>query len=243
MMPCGNIMKRMFHRTSYYLKIIPSGLKDKSSHAWMTRHLNDPYVKRAKMENYRARSAFKLIEIDDRFKIFKPGQMVIDCGCAPGAWSQVATKRINARKVDPCSPVGKVIAIDLNYTSPIEGAFIISHADFTLPNIQQIIVQHLNGQKPDVILSDMAPNASGVRELDNENIVILGSAALAFAIQTLEVGGVFVCKVWDGACTPRLEKNVEKFFSYFKRVKPAASRTESAEVFLLGKGFKGATTM
>lgn len=222
-------------------KKLPQNLKNrtKSSQEWLTRHLNDPYVKRANMENYRARSAFKLIEVDDRFGLLRPGQLVVDCGAAPGAWTQVATDRVNARNIDPSLEVGKVISVDLSYVSPIEGAVMLSHADFTSPDIQRQIVENFGRRHPDVVLSDMAPNASGLHDMDNENIVLLATAALAFAVRTLNVGGHFLCKVWDGSGTKGLEASVEKFFETMRRVKPKASRSDSAELFLLGRRFRG----
>lgn len=132
-----------------------------------------------------------------------------------------------------------MIAVDLNYISPIEGAIIISRGDFTTSDCQRVVVDALNGQQPDVIISDMAPNASGIRELDCENIVSLASSALLFAFRTLKVGGTFMCKVWDSGNLPSFAKTMEKYFTSFKRVKPTASRSESAELFLLGMHFKG----
>ncbi|GAB6021042.1 hypothetical protein CHUAL_003677 [Chamberlinius hualienensis] len=226
----------------YATKNNPTNLKkwSKSSQDWMIRHLNDPYVKRAKMENYRARSAFKLIEIDDKFKFLHPGQLVVDIGASPGAWTQVAVSRINAHLKDPSKKIGKVVSNDLSLIIPVPGATVVT-GDFTLNSTQELILQKLDGLKPDAILSDMAPNAIGVRSLDNECIVNLALAALVFAVKNLKPGGTFLCKVWNGAEVTKLETNMIKFFESVRRVKPVSSRTDSSEIFFLGRSFKGIT--
>ncbi|XP_053999010.1 rRNA methyltransferase 2, mitochondrial [Hylaeus anthracinus] len=218
----------------------PENLKGKkhSSQLWLTRQLQDPYVEKAKQLNYRCRSAFKLLEINDRFKILKPGQVVIDCGAAPGSWTQVAVNLTNANaKTD--NPVGTVLGIDKLPVFPVEGATLLCPLDFTHAESQKRIMELLEGNKADVVLSDMAPNASGVRDCDHENIIKLAYSAFVFALQVTQVDGTFLCKVWDGGMSKKLEQDILKFYKTVKIVRPQATRDESTEKFLLGRGFKG----
>ncbi|XP_034937216.1 rRNA methyltransferase 2, mitochondrial [Chelonus insularis] len=210
-----------------------------SSHRWLTRQLKDPYVEKARQENYRCRSAFKLLEINKRFNILTPGLVVVDCGAAPGSWTQVALKLTNAIGKDEDKAVGRVFAIDRLPIHPIDGATILGNADFTLPNTQSTLKQLLNGQPVDVVLSDMAPNATGVRQLDHDKIMYLAYSAMKFAVEMSKVGGTFVTKVWDGQQTSEFEKDVEKFYKSIKIIRPPATRDESAEMFILAQGFKG----
>ncbi|XP_071522020.1 rRNA methyltransferase 2, mitochondrial isoform X2 [Panulirus ornatus] len=222
-------------------KIIPKNLKgrSKSSQDWLTRQLNDPYVKLAKYKQFRARSAFKLLEIDERHKIFKPGQMVVDCGAAPGAWTQVAVSGVNSLPKNIKKPQGTVIGVDLHPVHPVPGAIIIGGHDFTLQETQQKILKLLDGRKIDVVLSDMAPNATGTKELDHENIITLAYSALRFAIQHSALEATFLCKIWDGYRNSNLSSDIGKFYSTVKVVKPLASRSDSSERFVLGKKFCG----
>ncbi|XP_044739272.1 rRNA methyltransferase 2, mitochondrial [Chrysoperla carnea] len=226
-----------------YEKIVPTNLKGKkvSSQQWLTRQLNDPYVEKAKMMNYRCRSAFKLIEIDDKNSFLKPGQTVIDCGAAPGSWTQVAVLRCNADGKQK-KKIGTVIGIDKLQIYPLEGAQLLGNMDFTLKESQLKILQLLNNAKLDVVLSDMAPNATGVRSMDQENILNLCYSVLKFAVQMSNDGGTLLVKVWDGGGVPKLCKDIEKFYNHVKIIKPNASRSDSAEKFLLGRGFKGLKT-
>lgn len=233
------IIARNFH-VSATCKEVPKNLKGKkhSSQLWITRQIKDPYVEKAKQENYRCRSAFKLLEMNEKFKILQPGQIVIDCGAAPGSWTQVAVKLTNAdNKTDDA--VGTVLGIDKQPIYPIQGATLLSPMDFTIAASQNELVQLLKGDKADVVLSDMAPNACGIKTLDHENIIKLAYAALKFTLHVMKRDGTFVCKVWDGGMSQQLEKDLSKFFKTVKNVRPQSTRDESTEKFLLAKGFKG----
>jgi len=203
--------------------------------------MRDPYVEKTKQENYRCRSAFKLLEINERFKILSPGLTVIDCGAAPGSWTQVAINLTNAHGKRE-GPVGRVYAVDKLPFYPVEGATILGNMDFTSVETQKTLSELLQGDKADVILSDMAPNASGVREIDHDNIMLLAYAALRFALQISKVQGTLVVKIWDGGKTQQLEQNLLKFYNSVKEVRPDATRDESTEKFFLARGFKGFKT-
>lgn len=232
---------RLFSTTSRLSKIIPSKVKGgKSSHDWLTRQLNDPYVKLAQENNLRCRSAFKLTEIDDRFKVLKPGDLVIDCGAAPGSWSQVAIQRVglNTMKGTNHRQNGTVVAIDIQPIAPIDGVTILEQSDFTKPETQSQILQALGNRLADVVLSDMAPRASGNRELDHQVIFELCISVLKFSSQVLDCGGHVVCKLWDGRNTKDAVDVMKRMFNIVKTVKPEASRSDSAEIFLLGLDYK-----
>lgn len=219
---------------------MPKSLKgrSKSSQDWLTRQLNDPYVKLARHENYRARSAFKLKEIDDHHKILHPGQVVVECGAAPGAWTQVAVSRVNSLP-NVKNKQGLVVGIDLLGIHPLPGAIFLCGKNFTHPETQQEILKILNGRKVNVVLSDMAPNASGTRALDHENIIDLAYSALNFAVQHSALRASFLCKVWDGSRDTKLKSDMERYYGSVKVIKPNASRKDSSEKFLLGKNFQG----
>nr|CAD7459741.1 unnamed protein product [Timema tahoe] len=222
-------------------KQVPTNLKgrSKSSQEWLSRQLADPYVEKAKMSNYRCRSAFKLIEIDEKFRLLSPGQCVVDCGAAPGSWSQVLVQRTNALTKDAGRPVGTVIAIDRLPIYPIEGVTIIGNTDFTTAAAREKLLSVMEGRQADAVVSDMAPNATGVRAMDHENIVHLAYSAVRFAVQTSRVGAFLLVKLWDGAITIALERDLMRFYDKVKAVKPMASRSDSAEMFFLARGFKG----
>ncbi|XP_062999097.1 rRNA methyltransferase 2, mitochondrial [Elgaria multicarinata webbii] len=205
---------------------------------WLERHFNDPYVKRAKQQSYRCRSAFKLLEIDDKHSILHPGLCVLDCGTAPGAWAQVTVQRVNATGSDPAAPIGFVLGVDLLRVAPLEGANFLSHADITDPNTQQRIQELLPKGKADVILSDMAHNATGIRELDHQKLVQLCLNLLDFVPHILKPGGTMLCKFWDGGQSHLLQKRLMQDFKEVRTVKPQASRKESAETYYLAKLFK-----
>lgn len=202
------------------------------------RQLRDPYVEKAKQENYRCRSAFKLLEINERFKILNPGLTVIDCGAAPGSWTQVATHLTNSHGKTE-HPIGKVYAIDKLPLYPVEGATILGNMDFTLAKTQDTLRQLLQKHKADVVLSDMAPNASGVREIDHDNIIILAYAVLKFALYNSKTDGTLIVKIWDGSKSHQLEQDLMKFYHHVRIVRPDATRDESSEIFFLATGFKG----
>lgn len=231
---------RNLHTYSTLFREIPQNLKGKkhSSQLWLTRQIQDPYVELAKRENYRCRSAYKLLEINERFKILKPGKIVIDCGAAPGSWTQVAVKFTNANAKQK-SAIGTVLGIDKQPIYPIEGATLLNGMDFTAATSQNKILNILNGRKVNVFLSDMAPNASGIRDLDHENIMQLVYSVLKFALQIIHINGIFVCKLWDGKKSLQLEKDLTRFFKYVKNIRPKATRDESTEKFLIAREFKG----
>ncbi|XP_042206959.1 rRNA methyltransferase 2, mitochondrial-like [Homarus americanus] len=233
-----------FCTSSVTNKVIPKKLKarSRSSQDWLTRQLNDPYVKLAKYEQFRARSAFKLQEIDERHKILKPGQVVVECGAAPGAWTQVAVSGVNSLPKDTNRSQGVVIAVDILSIHPLPGAVTLGGKDFTLSETQQEILNVLKGRKVNLVLSDMAPNATGTKELDHENIIALAYSALRFAIQHSDLQSTFLCKIWSGFRDRQLITDMEKFYRSVKVVKPPSSRCDSSEIFLLGKKFCGLGT-
>jgi 23S rRNA (uridine2552-2'-O)-methyltransferase len=203
-----------------------------SSKLWLERQLNDPYVARAKREGFRGRAAFKLIEIDDKHHLLKPGTRVIDLGAAPGGWSQVA-----ARRVGSAQGKGKVVAVDRLELAPIAGVGFIQR-DFLDAGVDDEIKALLGGAA-DVVLSDMAANATGHRTTDHLRIMALAEAAADFAREVLAPGGAFLCKVLQGGTEASLLATLKRDFSQVKHVKPAASRSDSAELYLLATGFRG----
>lgn len=225
------------------LRETPRNLKGKkhSSQLWLTRQIRDPYVEKAKQENYRCRSAFKLLQMNEKYKIFSPGLTVIDCGAAPGSWTQVATNLTNSHAKNQ-GPIGKVYAIDKLPFFPVEGATVLGNMDFTIAKTQETLLGLLQDKKADVVLSDMAPNASGIRAIDHDNIILLAYAVLKFALQITKVHGTLVIKVWDGGKSQELEQNLLRFYDNVKVVKPDATRDESTEKFFLARGFKGLKT-
>ncbi|KAL8587814.1 hypothetical protein ACOMHN_021032 [Nucella lapillus] len=214
-----------------------------SSQQWLKRQWSDPFVKKAKAENYRCRSAFKLLEIDERHRLLRPGNVVIDCGAAPGSWTQVAVEKVcQTTCVDEDEENGRreglVIGIDLEHMMPVEGAYILHQSDFTLPDTQDKVRAILGGRPVDVVLSDMAPRATGQKSLDHELIVKLCFSVLVFARSVLRPGGHLVCKLWQGGEQQKLESAMGSIFEKVKVVKPSSSRTDSSEIFLFGKNFR-----
>nr|CAI5817069.1 unnamed protein product [Callosobruchus analis] len=181
----------------------------------------------------RCRSAFKLIEIDDKFKILNPGDIVVDCGASPGSWTQVAVKRVNGHE----KYSNRVAMYVFVYT--FQGAKIFGNMDFTVPASQQSLLEHLNHQQANAVISDMAPVASGVRDLDNENMLKLCYSALKFAVQISRTEGVLLVKMWQCGYTKQLESDMGRFYDNVRILKPKASRSDSTEIFLLARGFKG----
>lgn len=203
-----------------------------SSTLWLERQLNDPYVARAKREGYRSRAAFKLTEIDDKHHLLKPGAKVVDLGAAPGGWSQVAVKRIGAR--------GRVIAIDLLDVDEIPGVD-FARIDFLDPAAPDRLKAMVGGPA-DVVLSDMAANATGHRPTDHLKIMALVETAAEFAREVLKPGGAFLAKVIQGGTESALLASLKRDFATVKHVKPAASRADSAELYVLAQGFRGGQT-
>jgi 23S rRNA (uridine2552-2'-O)-methyltransferase len=203
-----------------------------SSKLWLECQLNDPSVARAKREGFRGRAAFKLIEIDDKHRLLKKGARVVDLGAAPGGWSQVAGKRVGIAEGK-----GRVLATDLLAMPPIAGVEFIQ-LDFLDPRAPDEIKARLGGGA-DVVLSDMAANATGHGRTDHLKIMALAEAAAEFAREVLAPGGAFLCKVLQGGTETTLLAGLKRDFAAVKHVKPAASRTDSAELYLLATGFRG----
>ncbi|CAH0564542.1 unnamed protein product [Brassicogethes aeneus] len=210
-----------------------------SSQQWLSRQMSDPYVDKAKMLHYRCRSAFKLIEIDDKYKFLKPGDTVVDCGAAPGSWTQVAVNKVNADAADSKLKVGKVFSIDKQQIFPINGAAILGNMDFTQTASQEELRKALNGSKINAVISDMAPSATGIGQMDKENIIHLCYSVLRFAVLLSDIDAAVLVKLWQCGETKKLETDIGKFYRNVKIVKPNASRADSAEIFILGRNFKG----
>lgn len=196
-----------------------------SSTLWLQRQLNDPYVQRAKAEGYRSRAAFKLLELDEKFKLLKAGQRVVDLGAAPGGWTQVALKK-------KC----RVVGLDLLPIPDLAGATLLEldFMDETAPDQLKALL----GGGAQVVLSDMAPNTSGHTSTDHLRIIALMEAAYMFACEVLEEGGSFVAKVWQGGTENEILKDMKQRFATVKHAKPASSRADSAEVFVVAMGFR-----
>lgn len=208
-----------------------------SSTRWLQRQLNDPYVKRAKAEGYRGRAAFKILELDDKYGFLLPGARVVDLGCAPGGWCQVAVARTNALGEMQGKPVGRVLGIDLQEVEPIAGAE-IHQLDFLEDGADDKVKAWLGG-KADVVMSDMAASASGHKQTDHLRIVALCEAAAELAFDVLEEGGTFVAKVLAGGAEGGLQALLKKRFTKVANVKPPASRADSSEKFVVATGFRG----
>ena len=200
-----------------------------SSTEWLSRQLNDPYVAEARRLGYRSRAAFKLIEIDDRFRLLQPGRRVVDLGCAPGGWTQIAVERVGRR--------GAVVGVDLAETAPIPGATIL-RTDIGDPGAAAAIRTALGGLA-DVVLSDMAPSTTGHAATDHLRIVALAEAAFSVASEILRPGGAFVAKVFQGGAEGALLAQLKQAFVVLRHTKPPASRAQSAETYVIAKGFRG----
>ncbi|HEY6995872.1 MAG TPA: RlmE family RNA methyltransferase [Xanthobacteraceae bacterium] len=214
------------------LKVRVKSSKSPSSRRWLERQLNDPYVARARREGLRARAAYKLIEIDDKHHLLKIGARVVDLGAAPGGWSQVAAKRVGLAQGR-----GRVVAVDVLEMAPVAGVEFMRR-DFLDPHAPDEIKALLGGPA-DVVLSDMAANATGHRKTDHLKIMALAEAAAEFAREVLAPDGAFLCKVLQGGTEVTLLAALKRDFAAVKHVKPAASRSDSAELYLLATGFRG----
>ncbi len=210
------------------VKVKSKGLKA-SSTRWLARQLNDPYVAAAKAGGYRSRAAFKLVELDDKFRFLKPGLRVLDLGAAPGGWSQVAKSRIGTR--------GKIVAADILDIEPLSGVEFLK-LDLTSAGAPAAIREGLGGEA-DVVLSDMAAPTTGHRATDHLRTTALFEAALETAEDVLKEGGTFVGKVFQGGAAPELLKRLRQSFRDVRHVKPPASRAESVELYLVALGFRG----
>jgi 23S rRNA (uridine2552-2'-O)-methyltransferase len=202
-----------------------------SSKLWLERQLNDPYVTQAKREGLRSRAAYKLAEIDDKFRFLKPGAKVVDLGAAPGGWSQIAAKRVGAGEGK-----GRVIAIDVLQMEAVPGVEFLQ-LDFLDEKAPQVLHDLLDGPA-DVVLSDMAANATGHRQTDHLKIMALVELAVGFAGEVLRPGGAFVAKVLQGGTETALLAKLKRDFTSVKHMKPAASRADSAELYLVATGFR-----
>lgn len=203
-----------------------------SQQVWLQRQVNDPYVRKAKAEGYRSRAAYKLIEIDDKHRLLKPGMRVLDLGAAPGGWSQVAAQRVQVDKGR-----GRVVAIDLLEIEPVAGVE-FQRMDFLDQDAPERLRKMLNGPA-DAVLSDMAANTTGHRKTDHLKIVALVELAAEFAKEVLAPGGFFLAKVIQGGTVGTLLAELKKDFASVKHVKPPASRSTSSELYVLATGFRG----
>jgi 23S rRNA (uridine2552-2'-O)-methyltransferase len=194
-------------------------------------------VRRAKAEGYRGRAAFKIIELDDRFRFLVPGARVVDLGCAPGGWSQVAVERVNSLGAMAGKPVGRIVGVDLQEVEPIAGVE-LHQLDFLSDDADEKVKGWLGG-KADVVMSDMAAASSGHKQTDHLRIVALCEAAAQFAFDVLEPGGTFVAKVLSGGAEGGLQTVLKQRFDTVSNVKPPASRSDSSEKFVVARGFRG----
>jgi 23S rRNA (uridine2552-2'-O)-methyltransferase len=217
-------------RGSATVKVRGTRRRKASSTQWLSRQLNDPYVAEARRLGYRSRAAFKLIELDERFHLLRPGRCVVDLGCAPGGWAQVAVARVGRR--------GRVVGIDVAETAPLPGATLLS-ADIRDPATRASLTAAL-GSLADIVLSDMAPPATGHAATDHLRIVALAEDAFAVASQILKPGGAFVAKVLQGGAEGPLLAALKRDFAELRHAKPPASRAESAETYVVATGFRGA---
>lgn len=200
-----------------------------ASQRWLARQLNDPYVAAAKQQGWRSRAAFKLLEMDERFHLLRPGLRVLDLGAAPGGWTQVAVR----------AGVASVLAVDLLQMEPVRGATIIQ-GDFTAPDMPERLTAALGGQA-DLVLSDMAPNTTGHAATDHLRIVALAEMAVDFAVRVLAPGGAFVAKVFQGGAERTILETLKRRFASVRHAKPPASRRESSELYVVAQGFRGDT--
>lgn len=203
--------------------------RSKTSKKWLDEHVNDPYVKKAKADGYRSRASYKLIELNEKDKLFRPGNIVMDLGSAPGGWSQIVAPLVGER--------GGVIASDILHMDSIIGVTFIQ-GDFTDEAVYAQILSTLNDQKADVVMSDMSPNLSGVATTDQYSSIYLVELALDMARNVLTPGGSFCAKVFQGVGYEEYVKDVRRSFDKVVVRKPAASRPRSREVYIVGKGFK-----
>jgi 23S rRNA (uridine2552-2'-O)-methyltransferase len=215
------------------IKVKSARGRKNSSTRWLQRQLNDPYVQEAQKRGFRSRAAFKLIELDDRFQFLKPGMKIVDLGCAPGGWTQVAAERIEAEK----NPNGHVIGIDLQEVEDIPGATILQ-GDFMELDAPDRLKEVLGGSA-DIVLSDMAAAASGHTQTDHIRIIGLVEIAILFAEEVLKPGGWFIAKVLQGGMEGDLLNSMKRNFKTVRHAKPPASRKDSAEMYVVASGFRG----
>jgi 23S rRNA (uridine2552-2'-O)-methyltransferase len=203
--------------------------RSKTSRAWMREHVNDPYVQKAKAEGYRSRAAYKLLELDRKDRLLAAGQLVVDLGAAPGSWSQVAAAKLGAR--------GRVVAVDLLPMAPLPGVRFVQ-GDFREQEVLDALLAALGGEKADLVISDLAPNISGIAVSDQARAMHLAELALEFSRQCLKPGGSLVVKVFQGVGFAEFHRAMRQAFAKVGSRKPEASRGRSSEMYLLGKGLK-----
>ncbi|MEE2944354.1 MAG: RlmE family RNA methyltransferase [Pseudomonadota bacterium] len=208
-----------------------------SSTRWLQRQLNDPYVKRAQAEGYRGRAAFKILELDDKYRFLVPGARVVDLGCAPGGWLQVAVKRVNALGEKQGKKVGTVLGVDLQEVEPLAGAE-VHQLDF-MEDDADLKVKDWLGGNADVVMSDMAAASSGHKQTDHLRIIALCEAAAYLAFDVIEDGGTFFAKVLAGGAEGDLQKLLKQKFTKVANMKPPSSRADSSEKFVVATGFRG----
>ena len=216
-----------------YVKLKTAAKRTTSQQRWLQRQLNDPYVAAAKQEGWRSRAAFKLIEIDERHKILKPGQRIVDFGAAPGGWTQVAVDRVKA-----IEGRGQVVAIDILEMGAVPGATVL-HLDFLEESAPALLKSLLRDGGADIVFSDMAAPTTGHNSTDHLRIMGLAETAVVFATEVLAPGGVFLCKMFQGGTEKELLAGLKRDFTSVKHVKPPASRKESSELYVLATGFRG----
>ncbi|XP_070780054.1 rRNA methyltransferase 2, mitochondrial [Enoplosus armatus] len=239
---CLSSQRRCLHSSLCLMKKLKG--KTPAEQRWLQRQLKDPYVKASHAQNFRCRSAFKLLEIDDKFGLLQPGYSVVDCGAAPGAWSQVAVQRVNSAgtgeggETDPELPYGTVVGIDLLNIPPLNGAHFLSSHDVTDPSTHGKLLELLPNGQAHVILSDMAPNASGFRDMDHEKLITMCLSLLDLAEKILQPGGSLVCKYWDGILAHKLQEKLSSVFSSVRTLKPNASRKDSAERYFFARTYR-----
>jgi 23S rRNA (uridine2552-2'-O)-methyltransferase len=204
--------------------------RTKSSARWLNEHVNDPYVKQAQKDGYRSRSSYKLIQLNEKDRLVRPGMLVVDLGSAPGGWSQVAARLVGAK--------GRVLATDILPMEPLKNVDFIQ-GDFTEELVLKQVLDWLGGNQPDLVLSDIAPNISGIDSADQATSMYLVELALDMARQVLKPRGDFVAKVFQGTGSEEFLKDLRTSFEKVLIRKPAASRSRSREVYMVAKGFKG----
>lgn len=214
-------------RRSPHVKLKKSRGRTPAQQRWLNRQLNDPYVSAARHQGWRSRAAFKLIEIDDRFQVIRPGARVVDLGAAPGGWSQIAVKR----------KASAVVGVDLLPVDPVDGAHIIE-GDFMDDDMPERLKTMLGGPA-DLVMSDMAPNTTGHAATDHIRIMGLAENALDFALQILAKDGAFIAKVFQGGSEKNMLDTMKQCFESVRHVKPPASRKESSELYVVAQGFRG----
>jgi len=215
-------------RKSLTVRVKTSKYRKTSSNKWLERQLNDPYVAEAKRMGYRSRAAFKLVQLDEKYKFLGKGKTIVDLGCAPGGWTQIAVERNKG--------TGQVVGIDILETQPIEGATLICQ-DFTSEDAPDKLKALLNGPA-DIVMSDMAANTTGHQQTDHLRTIGLVEAAYAFAKEVLNDGGIFIAKVFQGGAEGELLADMKKNFSKVSHFKPDASRQTSPETYVVAQGYK-----